>query len=116
MPWQTIRTLTTQGAEAGAPGAGAFTALDLMQPYLEIGFDSLAFAGAPSSVTLGIWRSADGRIDKLGTMTIASADIGNPAPAIFDALADAIHVRVESFVGGAGPTLSGSVRARGVRL
>lgn len=127
MTWQTIRTLTTQAAEGtSAPSAGTFVgftdpraasfALDGGRvPFIEIGFDSLSLGGSPTAVTFGVWRLSEGKIDRMGSITVAAGDLANAPPASFDFNGEAFWLTVESFAGGSTPNVSGMLRVRPMR-
>jgi hypothetical protein len=121
MSWQTIRTLTTQAAEAGVPApslfvahpeAGQYATASGRIPYAEIGFDFLALTGSPTAVTLAVWRLSDATVERILTTTIQAADVAAPIPLDVEVDAEALWVTVDSFLGGSGPTLSGVVRFR----
>lgn len=125
MTWTPLRTLTTQAAEgrtAPDPSTykplsdeGEFTTDMGRTPYVEIRFDPLTLAGAPASVTFGVWRTSDTKIDRVAALTVASGDAGSPTPVEVDFHGESISVTVESFSGGTSPTVSGAVYARPVR-
>jgi hypothetical protein len=121
MTWQTIRTLTTQAAEAGVPtstlfvahpDAGQYSQSGGRIPYVEVGFDSLVLAGSPTAVTLAVWRLSDAKVERLLTTTIPAAEIGSPIPLDVEVDAEALWVTVDSFTGGTAPTLDGVIRYR----
>jgi hypothetical protein len=121
MTWQTIRTLTTQAAEAGVPSsalfvahpeAGQYAAASGRVPYVEVGFDSLVLAGSPTGVVLAVWRLSDAKVEKVLAVTVQAADAAAPIPLDVEADAEALWITVDSFVGGTSPTLSGVLRYR----
>lgn len=107
----TLRTLTAQAAE-GTSAPSSVTPIATPGPYLEVRILNGSLGGSPTSVTFGVWRGVDGGIDKVGTFTVAAADIGGPLPPIFEFDGGACWVRVESFAGGAGQTFTGTIQAR----
>jgi hypothetical protein len=124
MTWQTIRTLTTQAAEAGVPSsalfiahpdAGQFSQVGGRVPFIELGFDSLSVAGSPTGVVLAVWRIAETKVEKLFVTTVQAADIGAPLVLTVQSDSEAVWVTVDSFIGGTSPTLSGVVRYRPAR-
>jgi hypothetical protein len=124
MTWQTIRTLTTQAAEAGVPSSALFIAHPEASLYsqsggrvsfIELGFDSLSVAGSPTGGVLAVWRIAETKVEKLFVTTVQAADIGAPLVLTVQSDSEAVWVTVDSFVGGTSPTLSGVVRYRPAR-
>ena len=135
MTWQQLRMLSAQAVDGGsAPVAGAFVAhANAAQyasdegcvRYFEIGFDSVAVGGAPTSVTLGVWRTSGDanpaspslgvKIDKLTTITLAASALSPVAPIFVEAIATGLALTVDSFVGGTSPNVSGAIRFRPVR-
>lgn len=111
--WVTVRTLTSETAEV-APSTGPFVALGADAPRVEIRLHTASLANAPTSVTLAVWRTSEGVIDKIGTFTILSGDIAHPIPQIFELGDGNVYVTVESFAGGASPNLTAVVQARAV--
>lgn len=109
--WTTIRTLAAQAAEA-APTTTID--IDVATPRVEFRVQGGSIAGAPTSVTFAVWRGFGGRIDKLGTFTVALADIATVVPQLFELNAHACAITVESFAGGATPTVTATIEARGV--
>ncbi|MBK7823337.1 MAG: hypothetical protein IPJ61_20335 [Tessaracoccus sp.] len=110
-PFTTLRALAAQAAE-GTSAPSTVLSLASAGPYVEVRITGGSLAGSPTSVTFGVWRGVDGGIDKIGTFTVAAADIGGPLPPIFEFDAGSCWVRVESFAGGTGPTLTGTIQAR----
>lgn len=108
MPFQNIRTLSTQAADATPPASTLFVALNQEAPLVEIAFDaSLSLGGTPTSVTFTVWRQTpEGLITKLGDIVVAAANIGTIVPQIFELAGLSIFVTV-SFVGGTSPTVTG---------
>ena len=112
--WKTVRDLTSGQAAEGAAAPSAFVSLEHSGPLVELHLEGGSFTGAPTSVTLGIWRSASGRKDKIGTWVITTADVGAPVPPLYEFSGGALAIKVESFVGGTAPTLVGTIEARAV--
>lgn len=128
MTWTKLRDLTTPQTAEGrtAPSAGAFLGLEDVEKfaqdgnrlaYVELRFDAVTLAGtaAADSVTFGIWRKSDGKVDRVGSITILAADIGSPQPLILDFHGESIALKVESFSGGTAPNVATIVWARPVR-
>lgn len=129
MPWTTLRDLTTPQAAEGrtAPDPSLFAGLDPASsgfaqdgsrvPYLELSFDALTFGGgaAATAVTFGIWRTSDGRTDRVESVTVQAADAGSPQPVVVALQGEGLRVTVESFTGGTTPTIAGKVYGRPVR-
>ena len=112
MSWKAIRAFASQTAESGAPSSSLLVALDVPStPRVEVALDSGSTTGSPTSIVLTIWRGADGRMHKIGTWTIANADVATPIPQVFEFEGQSIHATV-SFSGGTSPTLSGTLYAR----
>lgn len=113
--WKTVRTLTTQAAEATPTANASFVNLALTpSPRVEVRVRGGSLAGAPTSVTLYVWRLSAGSVDKLGSITIGSGDIATPIPQLFELYDPSVYVTVGAFVGGAGPTMTGTIEARAV--
>ena len=124
MTWTTHRALSAVVAEgAGAPSSNLFAGIAApptpvdggRHQYVEVAISDAVLGGtvAGSSCTLGVWRSSDGSIDKIGTLVVTGL---NTVPVVFDFHGESIYVQVESFVGGTLPNISGTVRVRPVRL
>lgn len=109
--WTIVRDLVAVAAE-GTGAATEVVGLGDGGPRVEIRLRDGSLSGAPDSVTLGVWRGSDGAIDKLGTFTIAAADIATPLPVLLPFGAGFVWVAVESFVAGTAPKLTAIVEAR----
>ena len=112
-PWTSVRTVTTQAAE-GASAPTSLVALANPARKVEVRLRSGVVGGAPTSVTLGVWRGSQGSVDKMGTVTLQGSSIAVPQPAFLDFYGQNVWVTVESFSGGTTPTLSGTIEARAV--
>lgn len=113
--WVTVRTLTGATADTTPTTSAAFVDVAAQPvPRVEVRVRSGSLANSPASVTLGIWRKSGGAVDKLGTITIASGDIATPVPQLFEIYDPSVYVTVESFSGGASPTLTATIEARAV--
>lgn len=112
--WTTIRTLTAQiGEVTTTPDAATMVDLGQSAPRLEVRLNAGASTpSAPTTITLHVWRDSEG-IDKIGTIDIAVADVAASIPKLFEFGARRCYVTV-SFTGGATPTLTGTIQARGV--
>lgn len=111
-PWVTIRTFATQASESAAPTT--VVSLGQTGPRIEVALDGGTTVGSgadPTSIVLTVWRKADEIIHKLGTITIALADIAQVVPQLFEFNASGAWVTA-SFVGGTTPRVNGTVRAR----
>ncbi len=111
-PWTTLRTLVAHVGEAiAAPVSATCIDIGADSPKVEVRVASGASTpSAPTSVVLTVWRDAGG-VDRIGTVTIAAADIAMSIPQVFTFNARKVYVTV-SFVGGSSPTLTGVVQAR----
>ncbi len=114
MTWTAVRTLTEQEAEAGVPDAEIFVGGGESAPRHELRLAEGVLDGAPSSVTLAVWRVSGGRVDKIGTWEIDAADIATPIPQLYELYDFRVYVTVASFSGGTTPKLSGVLEARPV--
>ena len=113
--WRTVRTLTGATADATPTNHLVFVALaGCPIPRVEIRVRSGSLDGAPSSVTLAVWRFSGGYVDKLGTIVIVLADIATPVPQLFELYDPSVYVTVDSFSGGTSPTVTAIVEARAV--
>ena len=125
MTWTVARDLTTPSSGGdSAPSNSAFVheadVADFIQeasrvPYVEIAIDPITATGSPTSVVLGVWRLSEGRRDKIGTITIASADFAQPPPTRLAFHGSSLSVTVDSLVGGTSPTLATKIWFRAVR-
>ena len=111
--WITARTLAAQGGEAGVPAAVLGADLGQATPFVEFRVRDLVLAGAPTSITFSFWRVEGTVVELLGTRTILAADVGMQKPARFVCEESKVYVTV-AFTGGAAPTVTGSVEARGL--
>lgn len=114
--WVTVRSLTTNAGSEATPTTGS-SFVDVAgqpMPRVELRLVGGSMANSPTSVTLTVWRKSGGYVDRLGTWTIALGDIANPVPQMFESYDQSFYVTVTSFSGGAVPTLTGTVQARGV--
>lgn len=112
--WVTVRALTGATAESVPTTSTEFVFLGQESPRVEVRVHDASLANAPASVTLAVWRESGGVVDKLGTITIAAADIAQPIPQLFEVYESNLYVTVESFSGGASPTLTATIEARAV--
>lgn len=113
--WKTVRTLSGATADATPTTSAAFVELAISPaPRVEIRIRSGSLANSPTSVTLGVWRLSGGAVDKLGTITIAAADIATPVPQLFEIYDPSVYVTIVSFSGGASPTMTATIEARAV--
>jgi len=112
-PWTSVRTVTTQAAE-GTSAPTPTAALSSAGRKVEVRLRSGVVGGAPTSVTLGVWRGSQGSVDKMGAITLQAAAIGVSQPAFLDFYGQNVWVTVESFVAGTAPTLCGTIEARPV--
>jgi hypothetical protein len=111
--WKNVRALSAVGAEAVPTVDSAFVDLALVpMPRVEIRVRGGALGGGATSVTLAVWRKSEGAVDKLGTFTIASADIATPVPKLFEVYDPNVYITIESFAGGAAQTLTATIEAR----
>ena len=113
--WQTVRSLSGATADATPTTGSAFVAIGISPtPRVEVRVRGGSLANSPTSVTLGVWRLSGGAVDKLGTITIASGDIATPVPQLFEVYDPSVYVTVDSFSGGASPTMTATIEARAV--
>jgi len=116
MSWTDLRVLTAQAVEAGAPVANDFVTMNDFAEYVEIRFTPLTLAGGPTAVTFAIWRQDEGQIDKVSTVEVTSAQAPAPLAVIVYYQGAKIHGRVDSFTGGAGQTVTGTLQFREIHL
>lgn len=112
--WTTIRASLSAVSAEGTTAPSSTVSLDQPGPRLEVRVRSASLGGSPSAVTLGVWRGSQGGFDKLGTIDIAATDIAAPIPRLFELNGLNVWITVESFVGGAAQTFTGSIDARPV--
>ncbi len=107
-----IRTFATSGTDSSADPT-LFVAVPTTNPTRQVrrcevrGFDKITFTGAPTSVTLSIWRRVDGLLDRMKTITLTPADVAAiPSPVVIDPFdGQDIYVTIDSFVAGTTPKL-----------
>jgi len=124
MLWTPIRTFAGQGIEApptdpavfvSMPDAGIFEADANRIGYVEICFDAVSVAGAPTDVTLGVWRWSDGHIDKLTSIMMLATELAQTLPRWLPFHGQNIWLTVGGFTAGTAPTFTGSARCRPIR-
>lgn len=117
--WSLIRTFVGVAAEghAAVPADGAFVqtpedhSVDLL-----VSFTGGTFANAPTSATFWIWTwTNDGTLsikEKFAEAIILGSESGFIMPVVIRPGPAKIAITLDSFVGGAVPTFSGSVYMR----
>jgi hypothetical protein len=117
--WTAIRTLVAVAAEGHA--ADPIDGLFVQTPYpydddLLVSFGGCSFANAPNSGVVWIWSlHNDGTTsvkECLAQIVLAGADTGHFTPVIIRPGPALVYATIDSFNGGAVPTMSGTIRMR----
>ena len=110
-----LRTLANVVGEVITPPAvSSFTNFAFDARRVELAPGVLTAVGAPTTITLNLWRITDGVITYAGKLDIPFASLGTATPMVFDfgyKLRCGVAVTV-SFTGGTTPSVSGIVNIR----
>lgn len=111
--WIVARTLVGQLTESGPPPSGW---IDLSEPFslVEVSYENLSVAGAPTFVYLYLWRQVGAKTDIADVIRIPVTELTTWKSERIQIDAQHVQVRV-GFEGGVAPSLTGTIHVRSLR-